>query len=253
MLFIPVYNCEKQVERVLKKVEKVENYFDEIIVVNDYSKDNTERNVKKIIRNKKKYKLLKNKKNYGLGGSHKVAFSYAIKNNFDYLVVLHGDDQANINDIIPILQKKEYKKYDSMLGSRFMKKSVIKGYSKFRIFGNKVYNLIFSIVLKEKVHDLGSGLNIYKIESLKTKYYEKYPDNLVFNYVMVLAVNFYKQKVYYFPISWTEEDQVSNVKMFNQAIHVLKLLFSYKLNKNKFMNTDHRKNKIEEYSYKESI
>jgi len=70
---------------------------------------------------------------------------------------------------------------------------------------------------------------------------------------MVLAVNFYKQKVYYFPISWTEEDQVSNVKMFNQAIHVLKLLFSYKLNKNKFMNTDHRKNKIEEYSYKESM
>ena len=134
-----------------------------------------------------------------------------------------------------------------------MKKTVIKGYSRFRILGNRVYNTIFSIMLKEKVHDLGSGLNMYKVESLRIKYYEKYPDNLVFNYVMILATNFYKQKVNYFPISWTEEDQISNVKMFSQAIHVLGLLISYSLNKNKIMSRDHRENKVEEYAYKESI
>ena len=250
LLFIPAYNCEKQIVRVLNKVEEVDEYFNEIIIINDCSKDDTEKNIKKNIKNKKKYKLLQNSQNYGLGGAHKVAFSYALDNNFDYLVVLHGDDQANINDIVPLLQKKEYKKYDSMLGSRFMEESVIKGYSNFRIFGNKIYNNIFSIMLKEKVYDLGSGLNMYKVESLRNKYYEKYPDNLVFNYVMILATNFYHQNVGYFPISWIEEDQVSNVKMLSQAIRVLKLLFSYSLNKLKFMNGDHRENRIKKYTYK---
>ena len=49
-------------------------------------------------------KVLKNRENYGLGGSHKVAFNYAIENNFDYIIVLHGDDQGSISDMIPVLK-----------------------------------------------------------------------------------------------------------------------------------------------------
>lgn len=250
LLFIPSYNCATQIDRVIDKVSKVDKYFKEIIFIDDHGKDETSIIIQNRIK-KKKYKLIQNCQNYGLGGSHKVAFNYAIKNGFDYVVVLHGDDQADISDLIPILKSGDYKNYDSMLGSRFMKSSKIVGYSKFRIFGNIVYNKIFSIFLREKVYDLGSGLNMYKVDSLKNEYYKKYPDNLVFNYVMVMGINFYKQKVKYFPISWREEDQVSNVKMFSQAISVLKLLFSYIFNKKKFMNEEHRNKVIKSYRYNE--
>lgn len=252
LLFIPMYNCEKQITRVLKQLqnEEVQSYLTEIIVVNNRSTDNGEERVKEYIENnnfKCKVTLLRNKDNYGLGGSHKVAFKYAEENNYDYIIVMHGDDQAEVLDLIPLLKEETYKKFDSLLGARFMKDSKLPGYSKFRTFGNRVYNILFSIGVRKRIYDLGSGLNMYNVNSLKSEYYKKFPDNLVFNYCMIFAINYYNQNVHFFPITWKEEDQVSNVKMFKQATKVLKLLGSYMISHKKFMNKEHREKVIEKY------
>ena len=89
---------------------------------------------------------------------------------------------------------------------------------------------------------------MYNTEILKDKFYIKYPDNLMFNYCMILGSAFYKHNIKFFPISWREDDQVSNVKLFNQAIRVLKILFSYITNKNKFIETEFRDNIEDNYS-----
>nr|WP_314044700.1 glycosyltransferase family 2 protein [uncultured Leptotrichia sp.] len=255
LVFIPMYNCENQIGRVIDQFKgEIKSYIDEIIIINNRSTDNGE---KVVLEKLKKLniglpiKLLKNDENYGLGGSHKVAFKYAIENNFDYIIILHGDDQGNINDILPYLKNKEYQKYDSFLGARFMKKSRIIGYSKFRTFGNKVYNLIFSIFLRKKIFDLGSGLNCYRVDVLRNNYYHKFPDSLLFNYCMIIASSYYKQNIKFFPISWREEDQVSNVKMMNQALKVLKYLFSYVLNKKEIVEKDFRDKEVKNYTAKE--
>ncbi len=252
LLFIPMYNCEKQITRVLNQIDdEVMNFIDEIIVVNNRSADNGEEMVINYINSNKikgKISLLRNDENYGLGGSHKVAFNYAINNGFSHIIVMHGDDQGSIKDILPILKSNEYENYDCMLGARFKKGSKLIGYSKFRTFGNIVYNCLFSIVVGKKIYDLGSGLNIYSTEMLKDKFYFKFPDNLVFNYCMILAINYYKQKINFFPISWREEDQTSNVKMFRQAIKVLNLLCNYLFFKKKFINSEHRANIVNDYT-----
>ena len=243
LLFIPGYNCEKQIVRVLKQLDgSVIHYFTEVIVVNNRSTDNTERVVAEWMESHKEIpvKLFRNDENYGLGGSHKVAFRYAMDNGFDYVAVLHGDDQGNIHDLLPILKKNIYKRYDCCLGARFMKGSSLQGYSKFRNMGTMVYDMLFSLVCKLKVEDLGSGLNIYNVNMLKSNFFLKYPDNLMFNYCMVMAIQYYRQKALFFPISWREDDQVSNVKLFNQAKKVLGLLMNYMLNHKKFMEKDLR-------------
>lgn len=252
LLFIPGYNCEKQIIRVLDQLDNdVMKYITEIIFVNNRSTDNTEKAVLNYKNHSKlSLKILRNDDNYNLGGSHKVAFDYAINNKFDYVIVLHGDDQGNIHDLIPYLKNEEYKNYDCLLGARFMKKSKLIGYSKFRTFGNKVYNLLFSMVVHKKIYDLGSGLNMYSTKILKSRYYYKFPDRLTFNYCMVLAINYYNQNVKFFPISWREEDQVSNVKMTSQALNVLKMLFKYMFN-HKYIHNEFRDNIIGKYTSKE--
>lgn len=90
-----------------------------------------------------------------------------------------------------------------------MKGSRLIGYSKLRIWGNYGFNLLFSLVVHKSVKDLGSGLNLYKVKTLKSKYYIQYPDTLYFNDLMILASCYYKQKMMFYPISWREEDQVS--------------------------------------------
>ncbi len=251
LLFIPMYNCEKQIIRVLDQLTpKVCTYLSEVIIVNNRSTDKGEETVQSYLRSHEmeiKISLLRNQENYGLGGSHKVAFRYAIDHGFDYVIVLHGDDQGSIENLLPYLDSKEYAKYDCFLGARFMKGSKLEGYSKFRTFGNYVYDLLFSIGTKRMIYDLGSGLNMYRVDILRDSFYLKYKDNLMFNYCMVLGSAYYKHHIKFFPILWREDDQVSNVKMVNQAIVVLKMLFSYMINKKKFVRLEHRDRTVSEY------
>ena len=164
LLFIPAYNCEKQIVRVLHQLdEEVVPYFEEILVVNNRSTDHTEQVVMEYLAEHPSLpvKLMRNDDNYG------------------------------------------------------------------RTLGNVVYDFIFAFITKQRIFDLGSGLNLYSTKMLEDSFFEKFPDNLMFNYVMILASHYYKHDIIFYPVSWREDDQVSNVKMVNQAVTVLKMAFGY--------------------------
>lgn len=251
LVFIPTYRCQTQISRVLEQFDsRVIGWVDTILVVDNQSPDQTMAvaiECGKLISDKVNFFVMRNDENYGLGGSHKAAFLYAIKNSFEYLIVLHGDDQADIRDLIPQLEAGLHTNCDCMLGSRFMLGSQLNGYSLFRTLGNRLYNFLFSIVTRQNIRDLGSGLNLYRLASYKDYYYERFPDDLTFNYVMLLASYYRKQKVYFFPISWREEDQVSNVKLFRQALRVLRLLASFGLRDEQFLAEDLRSQPFNSY------
>ena len=114
LVFIPAYNCEKQVTRVLSQLldQRIAPWVGECIVVNNRSADGTEAAVQDWMARHPDapVRLLRNDQNYGLGGSHKVAFGYAAAHGYEHLVVLHGDDQGAIADLLPILNDGTYKK-----------------------------------------------------------------------------------------------------------------------------------------------
>lgn len=78
LVFIPMYNCEKQIVRVLDQLNgEIKKYISEAIIVNNRSTDNGEQAaIEKIKKMNAGFpiKVLKNRENYGLGGTHKVAF-----------------------------------------------------------------------------------------------------------------------------------------------------------------------------------
>jgi glycosyltransferase involved in cell wall biosynthesis len=252
LVFIPAYRCEAQITRVIDQFdEQVQQWVDTVMVVDNRSPDNTLSAA--IERAKTQFTLCRfiawiNDNNYGLGGSHKAAFRYAVEHGFDYLVVLHGDDQADIRDLIPELERGAHLDVDCLLGARFMKGSRLKGYSWVRTFGNHVYNKLFSVAALRNIHDLGSGLNMYRLASFRDFYYKSFPDDLTFNYVMLLASYHAGQHVCFFPISWREEDQLSNVKLFRQAFKVLGLLAGFFFRRGAFLATNMRKDSFDVYS-----
>ena len=243
LIFIPMYNCEKQIGRVLERIAQIDNYkdiFSEIIVVDNQSKDNSIECAKRTIETlQMPARILKNRENRSLGGSHKTAFLYAIEHGFDYVVVLHGDDQGDIHDIVPFILNGMYRKYDSFLGSRFDKKSTLVNYSRFRIFGNHVFNLIVSALIRKRITDLGSGLNMYKTDYLKSKFYLPFSNNLTFNVYLLLYGVYVKSHFAFFPLTWREADQVSNAKLFSQSKEILGLAMKYAISSKKvFAVTD---------------
>ncbi len=253
LLFIPIYNCEDQIPKVVSQIDKnTLKIVDKVLLINNCSTDNTERNAidaVKLLENVN-VEIVRNKCNYGYGGSLKAAFNYSVKEGYDWIIVLHGDNQGHIENLLPYIKSKEYIKYDCLLGARFHPKSTLDGYSLFRTFGNRVFNIIFSIILGKKIQDLGSGLNMYKVSIFQDEYYLKFPDNLAFDYCGLMSHVHYNRRVKFFPILWTEDGQISNVKILSQAVFSLKLLLKYYFKRDAFFQQELRSDPVEEYTFK---
>lgn len=240
LLSIPIYNCENQILRVLESLKNCSNVFDEIILFDNGSTDNTLKNTLKYIsKNQKKndeYKLFQNENNINLGGSHMNIFDYFLSNDFDYLLVLHGDDQGDINDFLNFYHSshKNYE-FEWIKFSRFMKQSKLIGYSKIKTFGNKFFNFIFSIISLKKIYDIGSGLDLYSKKFISLCPYHNFPKDLTFDYYMTLF-GIENNSIKFLPQLWKEFDQISNVRIVKQTLTLLKIftnyfLFRIKLNK----------------------
>lgn len=243
LLFVPAYNCERQIVRVLNQLDAEQSaFFDHVIVVDNRSTDRTEANAIQAValRDDDKVEVLRNRENYGLGGSHKVAFEYALRNGYDYVAVLHGDDQGRIADLTPLIADGVHSRADCLLGARFHPRSSLIGYSTIRTWGNRLFNSLFSIVAGRRLFDLGAGLNLYRTEILRDRFYRRFSDDLTFNYCMILAHCALKHRLEFFPIEWREEDQISNVRIIRQAVRSLSLLAAYAIGPRRFMGAEHR-------------
>lgn len=244
LVFIPCYNCEAQIPRVLKQLEapEVQAIVDGVLCVDNRSTDGT-REAAQAGLAKLGYAetaLLHNDDNYGLGGSHKVAINFAMVNGYDYLVVLHGDDQGAIADLVPHIAAGRHKDLDFLMGARFMKGSKLEGYSLLRTAANHTFNLIFSAISGQRLFDLGSGLNLFKVEAFKSGFHLKYADDLTFNYYLILGVVRNRFRLGFFPLTWREDDQISNAKLSKMGFQLLRIV-SFRLFKPAaFFATDHR-------------
>jgi len=228
LLFIPIFNCEKQISRLIHSLESIQvgEKFD-LVFIDNQSLDSSVKVTRELLEKSSKMgyaRLYQNEHNLGLGGSHKVAIELSILDGYEYLVVLHGDDQANPKDIEAGINLIKHNTLDCVLGARFMKGSHLEGYSKTRVLGNKVFNLIFTIRFFVLVSDMGSGLNVYTTNFLRKVRNENHPDDLTFNNSLLMWSLLMKYKIAFFPISWSEKDQISNARIVRQSLAILRIL-----------------------------
>lgn len=252
LVFIPCYNCERQIARVLEQFRGLPSAnFDEILVLDNRSTDETV-NVALDAGSAVgafRFTVARNRENYNLGGSHKAVFAYAESRHFSHVIVLHGDDQGRIADVLPLLASGAHREHDACLGARFMPGARIEGYSTIRRVGNRVFNLIFSLALRRRVADLGSGLNVFGRSVFPSEFTMHLPDDLYFNPYLLVAMADRGMRISFFPISWRENDQVSNVHMASQALKTLGAAREYVTNRHALRTREHRSVLRAEYAF----
>lgn len=244
LLFIPMFNCAPQIPRVLEQLRSpdVEGYFHGIICVDNRSTDETVAVAEVALASVPipERCLSRNDDNYGLGGSHKVAIQYGLDHGYTHIVVLHGDDQGDVRDLIPHIKAGEHRNVDCLLGARFMPGSRLQGYSLLRTSANIAFNILFSVIAGQRLYDLGSGLNMYRLDIFQDGFYLKYSDDLTFNYYLLLGSCYRCLKQRFFPLSWREDDQISNAKLFRQGRRMLAMLIQRLISPAVFMLAEHR-------------
>jgi glycosyltransferase involved in cell wall biosynthesis len=253
LVAVPAYNCASQISNVISQFVKApKNLFYELLIIDNCSDDETCKIVAEEIKRQTNFRIsiILNYENYGLGGTHKVAFNYCNDHNFDGVVILHGDDQADLKDFFPILLHYVNRTDDAILGSRFMQGSRLEGYSLFRIIGNYIFNALYSLGARTIISDMGSGLNFYDRKLTSDPLHFNMPDDLTFHGAYLLALIATNKRIRYVPISWREKDQISNAKFFIQSLKLIKYLIIFILNKTKLLSMDHRDNKRKNYFFK---
>lgn len=108
---MPAYNESKVISKVIKYVK--EKGFNNILVVDDCSSDNTYKEAKN-----SGAIVLRHILNRGAGGATATGLEYAKRENFEFVVMIDSDGQHDINDIDKLL--KFTNKYDVIIGSRMI-------------------------------------------------------------------------------------------------------------------------------------
>jgi glycosyltransferase involved in cell wall biosynthesis len=252
LLFIPCFNCEAQIGRVLNQLHgRVGARIAEVLVLDNGSTDGTQARAVEAASEvtAAPVTVARNHENFHLGGSHKAAFAYATAGGFTHVIVLHGDDQGRLDDIAEVLERGDHHRYDACLGARFMAGSNLQGYSRFRQFGNLAFNLVFSLVAGRAIRDLGSGLNIFGRAIFTDAAVLRASDDLRFNVYLLLGLIDRRLRLMYFPISWRETDQTSNVRLFRQAARTLEIAWDYGARRRHFRTADHRERPVHDYGF----
>ena len=238
LVAIPAYNCERQITRVLGDFdERLLARLHKVLVIDNCSKDGTLRVATEAARRlgSDKVEVLKNEQNYGLGGSHKVAFLRGEREGADYVAILHGDHQAKTQELHQLVDEATaHPEAAAILGSRFMLRSTLQGYSTVRTLGNVGLNAVYSVVSGHVTKDLGSGLNLFRVKELLDHRYLGFTDSLNFNNDLLLDYFHKHSPLRFVPITWSETDQVSNARNFKVGYSALKRLVTWRLGRSQF-------------------
>ncbi len=231
-LCIPCYNCQPQIERMIFKLNKTHIPSNvDIIFIENKSEDTTREYLLKNISSLQhpKKTLILNSRNYGLGGSFKICIEHT--EAYDFLIWLHGDDQVDLSDLTRMLMLNKKNNFDCIFGARFTKESQLKNYSLIRRLGNLTLNMIFSLALATTIYETGSGLNLYKLSKLDKEDVKRWPEHIAFDLNLLFHFLSENHKIKWLPISWQEEDQVSNASNIRVGLQMLMDLFRFKFNK----------------------
>ena len=174
--------------------------------------------------------LIKNEKRLGYGGVQKVAFRYAIKNNFDYVIMLHGDGQYAPEKIPEFIDNLLNNNVDAVFGSRLINpRGALKGGMPiYKFIGNKVLTFVQNLILGSNMSEFHSGYRSYKISALKKINFEKNTNNFHFDSEIIIQMLKSNLVIKEIAIPTFYGDEVSHLKSVPYGINVLMSTIKYK-------------------------
>ncbi len=163
-IIIPARNEADNLEDILKYFENNLPEVDfEVLIINDFSDDNTLMKAEKIFASESRFKIFDNKKK-GLGGAINLGIKKA---NGDRVAIMMADMSDHIDDLMKYNNLIDKENLDAVLGSRFIEGSKISEYPLQKLILNRLFNLFVSLIFWNKYNDYTNAFKIYKKEVLK--------------------------------------------------------------------------------------
>ncbi len=172
LVFVVAYEAESTLRPVLARIpdEVFDRCDTEVLVIDDSSKDQTfEVGLRTASDSRHPITILHNPVNQGYGGNQKLGYQYAIRNGFDFVVLLHGDGQYAPEYIPAMLAPLIADEADAVFGSRMLTRlgALKGGMPLYKFVGNRILSWIQNALLRTTLSEFHSGFRAYRVSSLR--------------------------------------------------------------------------------------
>lgn len=194
IVFFLAYNAAKTLDGFYKSFPK--NLVDEIILVDDASKDNTFEIAKKL-----GIISYQNPINLGYGGNMKRALSIALDRGADILIDIHPDGEYNPS-AIPEALKKIREGTQFVLGNRFtsLVQPIKNGMYIWKLLPLRILNSIDSLIFGVRLNDFHQGFRVYTKDMLSKINYQENSHDYLFSFELIAQAIYKKIKIAQVPV-----------------------------------------------------
>ena len=162
-IILPIRNESENIVKTLNLLkENIENIDYELVIINDFSQDNSYETISNEKKNNNKIKLFNNDIK-GLGGAITLGIN---KSEGDVICIMMADLSDDISDLKKYYQIIKEQKLDAVFGSRFIKGSNVSGYPIKKLILNRIFNYLTKLLFLSDYNDFTNAFKIYKREAL---------------------------------------------------------------------------------------
>lgn len=183
VVVLPAYNAELTLEKTFREIPF--DVVDEVVLVDDFSKDNTSALAKElgIIH------VIRHEQNRGYGGNQKTCYKKALELNADIVVMLHPDYQYTPKLLHSMIALIGNGLYPVVFGSRILGKGALKGgMPLYKYIANRALTFTQNLLMNQKLSEYHTGYRAFSGEVLRSLDLSKNSDDFIFDNQMIAQI-----------------------------------------------------------------
>jgi glycosyltransferase involved in cell wall biosynthesis len=242
VVVMPAYNAEQTLERT---VAEVPTLVDEIILVDDHSRDGTAALARKL-----GLHTIRHEQNRGYGGNQKTCYREALRRGADMVVMVHPDYQYTPKLVPALAHCIASGLFDVALGSRILGGRAMQGgMPLYKYVSNRLLTATENLLIAQKLSEYHTGYRAFSRKLLLELPLEENDDDFAFDNQMLVQAAYFGFQIAEVtcPTSYFEEaSSISFRRSVTYGFGVLRAAASFRLArmgiaKPQFLNPNGRK------------
>lgn len=221
---LPCYNEEKMIGIT---VDKLPDLVDDIILVNDGSKDKTLEVLHRLAKTNKKIIVLDNEQNQGIGYTLLKGYKYAItETQAEAIGIVAADDQFDTSYLQPMLDDFINHDLDYVKASRFFHREAFKTMPKYRQIGNIFISLLTKFSTGYyNITDITNGCGFLRREILEKVNFDLVKSRYDYETSMLTALSIAGAKIRDHAVPAHYGDEKSTIKLLPTVLRNLRAVW----------------------------
>jgi glycosyltransferase involved in cell wall biosynthesis len=221
VIVMPAYNAARTIEDTFRAIP--EGYYDEIVVVDDHSGDDTSARAQAL-----NLKVIRHPHNVGYGGNQKTCYMEALRSGASIVVMLHPDGQYDPAIIPEMIRPIREGRADMVLGSRMLVPGGAKrgGMPLWKRLANRFLTTVENLAMGRRFAECHTGYRAYSRRFLETVPFLRNSNGFVFDTEVIFQAVHFDLPVVEVPVESRYFEDASSVGFRQGVVYGLGTLWT---------------------------